>query len=375
MLVAKLFKKQVIFIPLDSNGIEFGIPQTKNLLSVKYSYRASTDGFVSYKLQEPGSELRYSLSTMALSGMKPVPGELCCSFTVPSVKRGDSLRVNLITQEAWINEKLIKVVARDCKKTRKYIARLELKNEVILHTRSLLHYLPFENKPIGRDYYFGDDYTEYPLHTNVSSATNLVHEYCKSGRLLDIGCALGLYTKAFLDAGFDAYGIDVSDFAISETAKRIGKDRVRQCNLDLADIPFDTLFDTFWMWDVLEHLADPEGALKKVRIRAAPGAWLFLHTSNADSLSHLLLGTDWEGYSDYSHYGVDKVNATNLEFWLETLGWDVVSWQCNQVWVFGVDPVILGLRDAFAQIPELDTFLRDRELGDAIDVVARRRGW
>jgi 2-polyprenyl-3-methyl-5-hydroxy-6-metoxy-1,4-benzoquinol methylase len=236
--------------------------------------------------------------------------------------------------------------------------------------RSCSHYLPFNNKAIGRDYYFGDDYVDYQQQTEVPDALNLIQKHCTNGRLLDVGCALGIYTKAFLVAGFDAHGVDISDFAIAEAAKRVGVDRVRQVNLDEEEIPFAGTFDVFWMWDVLEHSASPRALLEKITRRAAPKSTLLLHTSNADSLMRRAMGREWEGYSDYSHHGVDQITATVLAQWLDDLGWKIKAWECNHIWVGGVDPVLMRLRDAFRRIPELGVFLAERNLGDVVTVVA-----
>jgi SAM-dependent methyltransferase len=367
-LIAKVFKRQVVFITGDYEGLS----PSKALLPLLYTYRASAEGLVTYQVQESGTDLRYALYSVALSGTQPIPGQLCFRFRLPSIERGDVLCINLVSPSVWINDKPINLAPNDYQKTRKYIADLQLKKGSTSLTRSLFHYLPFEGKPIGKDYYYGDDYTEYPLHTNAAHALRLVRQFCTSGRLLDIGCALGIYTKAFLDAGFDAYGIDISEFAIEEARKKVGSGRLFRCNLDNSDIPFCSEFDVFWMWDVLEHSDDPQQMLAKVTKKATRGAWLFLHTANRDSLTHRVLGSDWEGYSDYSHLGIDLVSASSLSKWLHEQGWEIVRWECSNVWVSGCDPVLLRLRDAFLQIPGLSTFLSERNLGDAILVVARK---
>jgi 2-polyprenyl-3-methyl-5-hydroxy-6-metoxy-1,4-benzoquinol methylase len=201
---------------------------------------------------------------------------------------------------------------------------------------------------------------------------DLVGRHCSGGRLLDVGCALGIYTEAFLSAGFDAYGIDISEFAVGEAAKRVGPGRIVRCDLDQSDIPFGNDFDVFWMWDVVEHSARPLAMLQKVTARAAPGAWLFLHTSNADSLSHMVFREDWEGFSDYSHHGVREVTASALRAWLVDLGWNIREWDCSSVWVLGGDPVRARLAEAFSAIPELTLLLSERDLGDLITVVAQK---
>jgi hypothetical protein len=181
-----------------------------------------------------------------------------------------------------------------------------------------------------------------------------------------------VYTKGFLDAGYDAFGLDNSSFAVSEAARRVGTLRVRQCDVDRAEIPFPGLFDVLFAWDVLEHSASPAEMVAKISAKAAPGAWLFLHTSNADSLAHRLLGSDWEAYSDYSHYGVDQVSADTVRTWLDGCGWQIVEWRCDSVWVAHVDPVLAQLRQMFVRSPELATLLAERDLGDLILVVARK---
>ena len=103
------------------------------------------------------------------------------------------------------------------------------------------------------------------------------------------------------------------------------------------------------------------------------GALLFLHTSNGDSLTHRLFGKDWEGYSDYSHYGVEQVTCSSLRVWMEKFGWDVIHWECGKIWTEGIDPVLIRLKEVFSLIPELRVFLEEMELGDTIHLVARQR--
>jgi SAM-dependent methyltransferase len=70
--------------------------------------------------------------------------------------------------------------------------------------------------------------------------------------LLDVGCARGLQVKAFCDGGIDAYGIDISDYAIKES---LIKEKCSQCDITLDRIPFqDGKFDLVLCKDILEHL-------------------------------------------------------------------------------------------------------------------------
>jgi hypothetical protein len=163
-----------------------------------------------------------------------------------------------------------------------------------------------------------------------------------------------------------------SGFAIAEAQVRSESARYKKCNIDLEEIPFSNFFDIFWMWDVLEHSKNPLRLLERISVRAIPGSYLFLHSSNSESLTRFIMGSDWEGYSDYSHYGVDHVNSTNLRRWLSDTGWEILKWECNNIWVEGNDPTLICLKKAFQNIPELSTLLSERNLGDAILVVGRK---
>src|SRR6202043_1902523 len=125
---------------------------------------------------------------------------------------------------------------------RKFFSEIQQNVEGRRYSRLCTPYFPYDDKEIGRDYYFGDDYVDYGK-TSAQGGLVLLRRYAAGGRLLDIGCALGIFTKAFLDAGFDAYGTDISEFAIDQAALLVGPNRVRRADLDADDIPFDGYFD------------------------------------------------------------------------------------------------------------------------------------
>jgi 2-polyprenyl-3-methyl-5-hydroxy-6-metoxy-1,4-benzoquinol methylase len=341
------------------------------LLPLRYTYRATPQGLVDFTAFLAGSEISYRLHAMSLvEGARA--GELVLACDFPTIERGDVLTVNLLELSISLNgSKLQHSEARRIT-TRKFVSEIQQNTEGRRHSRLCAHYLPFDNKAIGRDYYFGDDYVDY-LKISAEGGLALTRRYAAGGRLLDIGCALGILTKAFLDAGLDVYGTDISEFAIEQASLLVGPNRVRRADLDADDIPFEGYFDTIWMSDVIEHFATPEAVLAKVSSRARKGALLFLHTSNSNSLTHRLFGKDWEGYSDYSHYGVDQVTCSSLRAWMDKFGWDVIHWECGTVWTEGLDPILMRLKEMFGLIPELRVFLEEMELGDTIQLVARKR--
>lgn len=378
-LVARAFGREMVFLPLGArtNGqqVVFDLADGRALLPLRYTYRADAGGLVTYRIQEPGADLDYRLFAAAYTDdHRPTAGPPVLSFRLAAVDRGDRLCVSLLEPKAWRNDQPLVVTPAGPAAARKFIAALEATGPKGRLRRRCSHYLPYEQKPIGRDYYFGDDYVDYPRQKErwVAGTVERVRHYCPQGRLLEIGCALGLYLEAFVQAGFDAYGVDVSEFAVAEAGKRVGSDRVRRCDVDGEDWPFPGPFDAFVLFDVLEHSTHPRRLLEQITERSRPGAGLFVTTSNADSLTHRLFGPDWEGYTDYSHHGIDQITATTLPAWLGELGWRVERWECRDIWVEGADPAALRLREVFRSVPELSTLLAERDLGDAIFVAARK---
>ena len=80
--------------------------------------------------------------------------------------------------------------------------------------------------------------------------------------VLDAGCAFGMLVECLRDLGVDAYGVDISEYALSQARDDI-KPYLRQGSL--AD-PFDRRYDLVISIEVLEHLnaADIPQAIKNI---------------------------------------------------------------------------------------------------------------
>lgn len=89
-------------------------------------------------------------------------------------------------------------------------------------------------------------------------------EVHRPGSVLDLGCGEGFVLEALLEAGLDAtlVGVDRSDTAVAHARERIGSRAEIICAdvRDLRDLPHT--FDVVMMLEVLEHLDDPDAALR-----------------------------------------------------------------------------------------------------------------
>src|SRR5262245_20855665 len=72
--------------------------------------------------------------------------------------------------------------------------------------------------------------------------------------VLDVGCAKGFLVEALRDGGVEAFGIDISSYAISQ----VREDMRRYCWVGSALDPFPQHYDLVTCMEVLEHLSRPD---------------------------------------------------------------------------------------------------------------------
>jgi len=73
---------------------------------------------------------------------------------------------------------------------------------------------------------------------------------------LDAGCAIGMLVEALRDRGVDAYGVDVSDWAIENTPAELRP----FCRLASLTEPIDGWYDIITCIEVIEHIPPPDDA-------------------------------------------------------------------------------------------------------------------
>ena len=92
---------------------------------------------------------------------------------------------------------------------------------------------------------------------------------------LDIGCASGEFVKSMIDVNIDAYGIDGSDFAISNSNESI-KNKILKVNLNSDPFPFENnTFDFIGSFYSVEHIHDIEFFSKELfrTLKSSGKAW------------------------------------------------------------------------------------------------------
>lgn len=131
---------------------------------------------------------------------------------------------------------------------------------------------------------------EENLFKNIfQKRVNRILRLKKTGKVLEIGCSTGLMLALFKEKGWEVAGVEVSQKAAPIAAKR---------GIPVFIKPFETInfqekFDVIVFNHTLEHLKDPEGAIKKAQLLLNKGGLIYIDLPNFGSLSAKIYGINW----------------------------------------------------------------------------------
>lgn len=151
-----------------------------------------------------------------------------------------------------------------------------------------------------------------------------VMRYKNTGRLLDVGCATGEFLARARELGWQVCGVELSQHAADYARERAQLDVFVG---ELEDAPFpDGSFDAVTMWNVFEHLFDPETSIQKISRLLTVGGIAVITIPNLHSLDLKLFGKIWSGYDVPRHLYL--VPQRTLERFLDDHGFEIVDTRC-----------------------------------------------
>ena len=140
------------------------------------------------------------------------------------------------------------------------------------------------------DYYFHNPITDPQAgveNQNIldfKQGLSILEEYKSphQSKLLDVGCALGIFLYLAKQKGWDTNGIDVSKYATDYARKTFGINAMCGVLTEMR-LP-DKEFDVITLWDVFEHFQDPSRQLKEIHRILKDDGIVLLDTPNAEAL-------------------------------------------------------------------------------------------
>lgn len=184
----------------------------------------------------------------------------------------------------------------------------------------------------SENYFMGEEYTDYlsdeKLHKHnfnrrIARIKNKIG-CIENMNVLEIGCAYGLFLDVIKNHVGKVYGIDISRDAITYAKKRIGsKASVSQGDYLAKEIQHNGKYNLVCMWDVIEHLAEPQAYLKKINLELQQGGYICVTTGDIGSINAKIRGKKWRQIHPPTH--LCYFSQKTLALLLKKYGFEVVD--------------------------------------------------
>jgi len=179
--------------------------------------------------------------------------------------------------------------------------------------------------PSGYEAYNSFETLSVDMQRALNIQLKFIEKFAQSrGRLLDVGCATGNFMQVSKLQGWDAHGIELIASAAQIAQEKHGTN-VKIGSLETVEYP-DRYFNIITLWDVLEHLPDPKGALKHCHNLLVPGGLLIFSIPNLKSFDRYLFGRVWIGWDAPRHfYMFSEITIKRL---FELTGFQLLEQKC-----------------------------------------------
>ncbi len=145
-------------------------------------------------------------------------------------------------------------------------------------------------------------------------------------KVLDVGCAAGFFLRVMKEQGHQVRGVELSPEIAQLAIEQLGERNMHVGQM--ADLPEDKpgfepqSFDIVTLWDVVEHVPDPQDLLRRLHRMLKPSGVLVIETQNVDSRLAGLLGRRWQHYKHEEH--LYHFNPQTMRRLLDQAGFIVV---------------------------------------------------
>jgi len=166
--------------------------------------------------------------------------------------------------------------------------------------------MPFDENYFSSHTYANITFAKYSMYwwSNRFYAT-LARRYGKRGaRFLEVGSGMGHLTGQLEDT-FETFGCDLNHWAVKQSKAVVNMSSLQTASAQ--ELPYgDGIFNVVVIKHIVEHLPDPQKAIREIGRVTEKGGTLILATPNLDSLLKPWKGDRWIGYQDPTHISLKR---------------------------------------------------------------------
>lgn len=170
-----------------------------------------------------------------------------------------------------------------------------------------------------KEYFFGMEYSDYKVdrpaleHNFRKRIKRLGYTLPSNGMIVELGSAYGYFLNLIKDRVKTHLGFEISTDGVEYSVNKL---KVKAINDDFMKHKFKkNSVDSVFMWDVIEHLAEPDVYLQRISEILKPGGHLVFTTGNIGRLVPRLRKDKWRMIHPPTHiyYFSDKTVTKLLE--------------------------------------------------------------
>lgn len=201
-----------------------------------------------------------------------------------------------------------------------------------IYGEGYFHIEDFKNIKYGyRSYEKDREHHKYYFEKKL----DFIHKYLPSGKVLDVGCALGFFLEVAEERGYEPYGIDVSQYATSYALKNFPENVF--CGT-FAKAKFKAnFFDGLTLFQTLEHLENPLDTLLEARRILKQNGYLIIATPNHNCIMRKIMGRYWFEYKPKEH--LNFFDEESIKLFLEKTGFKLMEIK-DDIFYYPVDYIL-----------------------------------
>ena len=155
---------------------------------------------------------------------------------------------------------------------------------------------------------------------NFCDRLKRIEKQKRKGRLLEIGCHIGIFLHEAGRSGWECYGVEPA-LASVQYAKEVYNLDVFHGFLSEVQYP-ENFFDVIVMLGVIEHMPSPLQDLKEIERILKPNGLLTIETPNIDNLGYKILKSKWRHFNPSHYYFFSPTTIAHL---LDKAGFRIVQ--------------------------------------------------